>query len=546
MSLTDGDENGFWRRRDVFVAGVVLAVFLVAQVWLRPHSKARQREPPYINSRIPFIGHIIGMMRYGAKYFDIVNKEKRHPVFTLPMLSTRNYIVSDATLAGHIQRNNKTLSFYALIVEVTRRIIAFDKNAARISTHNMDGEHGPGGLMPAVHEMMNRLLAPGPALDAITALQMEHFTSMLNSAVPPHGDAIVANLYAWQRHVLSLCNAYAIYGPENAFAVQPELEEDFWTFEDGMLGLVVDIVPSITARTAHFARKRVLDGLIEYVRHERYKKACPLIQERVQTNLAFGMSKEMAGHAELILMFGIMGNAVPSNFWLLSHLFSRPDLLERIRSELELALDLSSPADGRKEMTVSIAAKRINIKSCPLLYSCYREALRDISLLTSARMVMKDTLIPSDATGDKGEYLLRANSIVQIAGGVIHQEPSIWGEDADEFNPERFLVKQAGNYTSTSRTALPLPPGVPSSAFRAYGGGTVICPGRHFAQTELMLFAAVLALGFDIFEADGATLKVPPKDDTRIPLSVMKPTYDPRVQIRRRQGWEAVRWEVGL
>lgn len=454
------------------------------------------------------------------------------------MLSTRNYIVSDVTLAGHIQRNNKTLSFYSLIVEVTRRLIAFDKDAARISMHNMNGEHGPGGLMEAVHGMMNRLLAPGPALESITAIQMEHFGSMLNIELPVDGKPITTNLYAWQRHILSRCNAYAIYGPQNIFAVHTELEDDFWTFEEGMLGLVVDILPSITARTAYLARKKVLDGLTEYVQTEGYRKACPLIQERVQTNLSFGMSKEMAGHAELILIFGILGNAVPSNFWLMSHIFSRPSLLQRVRSELEDALDLKQPAD-KKDLVIHISAKKINMKTCPLLYSCYRETLRDITLLTSARMVLEDTLVPGGPDG--GQYLLRKNSIVQIAGGVIHQEPNIWGKDADEFNPERFFTQG-----SLRQSAAPLPAGVPSPAFRAYGGGTVICPGRHFAQTELMTFVAVLALGYDISEVDGEVLKLPGKDDTRIPLSVMKPTYDPEVQICRRRGWEGVRWEVGV
>jgi hypothetical protein len=111
--------------------------------------------------------------------------------------------------------------------------------------------------------------------------------------------------------------------------MHPELESEFWKFEDGMLGLVVDVAPRFSARKAYYARKKVLDGLVEYVKEERYKKACPLIQERVQTNLSFGMSQEMAGHAELILMFGILGNAVPSNFWLMSNIFARPELLQR-------------------------------------------------------------------------------------------------------------------------------------------------------------------------------------------------------------------------
>ena len=408
--------------------------------------------------------------------------------------------------------------------------------------------------MSVVHEMMIKHLSPGPTLHAITAVQVDLMGSMLNAEVPANMDAVEVNLYAWQQHIFSLCNAHAIYGPENIFAMDPELESQFWDFENGMLGLVIDILTPVTARKAHLARKKVLDGLVEYVQHERYKKASALIQDRVETNLSFGFSKEMAGHAELILMFGILGNAVPSTFWLIAHIFSRPELLQQIREEVQSALDITPPT-SRKELnsgpkqptrTCSISAKAIT-ESCPLLYSCYRETLRDISLLTSARLVLEDTIL-----ADK--YLLRKNSVIQIAGGVIHQSRRVWGQDAKSFNPERFLVSPShcpddepptkSKASLPSRQATPLPKGISSAAFRAFGGGTVICPGRHFAQSEIMTFAAVLALSFDIAEIDGGTLRLPGKDDTRIPLSVVKPTYDPRVRIGRRRGWEGVVWEI--
>lgn len=451
------------------------------------------------------------------------------------MLNGRCYVVTDATIAGHVQRNSTTLSFYGLIVEITRRIIAFDRDAARISMYNMDGEHGPGGLMQVVHEMMNSHLGPGQRLDAITSTQMESMGGMLNEQIPADKGGIIVNLYDWQRHIFSISNTLAIYGPENIFAKYPELEVEFWKFEDGMLGLVVDIVPSITARKAHLARARVLAGLIEYVNAGSYHKASAIIQERVNTNLAYGFSHEMSGHAELVLMFGILGNAVPSSFWLVANIFSRPALLERIRDEVQTALQIAAPTKSNHLMLVS--TKAVSMKSCPLLYSCYRETLRTISLLTSARLVLEDTMVA-------GKYLMKKDSIVQIAGGVVGQDPKVWGEDAHVFNPERFLIARTA--MSESLSASPLPAGVPSAAFRAFGGGSVVCPGRHFAQSELMTWTAVLTLGFDITGPDGSVFVLPDKDDTKIPLSVMKPVHDPEVRIRRRKGWEYASWQIGL
>ena len=404
--------------------------------------------------------------------------------------------------------------------------------------------------MEAVHEMLQRHLAPGPALDAVTGVQMQQTARMLESLVPRASECkgevegVEVHLYAWLRHIFSISNAAAIYGPENIFAMHSELEAEFWTFEDGMLALVIDVVPQITARKAFYARKRVLEGLVEFVKTQRYRKASPLIQERVQTNLAFGLGEKMAGHAELILMFGILGNAVPSNFWLVANIFSRPELLRRVREEVEAAITVDEDAEtGRRKC--SISSKRI-AKACPLLYSCYRETLRDNSLLTSTRLVMEDTLLAD-------RYLLRKGSVVQIAGGVIHHSAKIWGHDAEGFSPDRFLSPSDSSEASAldevdrkTFQASPLPKGVPSAAFRAFGGGTVICPGRHFAQSELMTLAAVLAVGFSISNANGSPLALPEKDEERIPLAMVKPKLDPRVRVRRREGWEDVTFAVDV
>ena len=538
------------------ISAICPLVWIVVR-WTRNHDP---REPSYIHPSIPFIGHLIGMIRYGAKYFEYVkfvsstltqkhdtidladlhSARRNHPIFTLPILNSRNYIIADATIAGQIQRNNKTLSFYSIIVEVTRRLIAFDENAARITFDNINGDKGPGGLMEAVHEMLNRHLAPGVALDAMTAVQMRKTGEMLEMEVPMGEGSVEVDLYAWLRHIFSVCNAEAIYGPQNIFAVHPELEEEFWKFEDGMLGLVIDVVPQITARKAFYSRKRVLGGLIEYVETGAYKKASPLIQERVSTNLNFGIGEQMSGHAELILMFGILGNAVPSNFWLVANIFSRPTILARVREEVEAAIRVSQQSNdendekspnGRRQCFIS---SKVITKLCPLLYGCYRETLRDVSLLTSARLVTEDTV-----AGDR--YLLRKNSVVQIAGGVLHHSSDIWGHDANDFNPDRFLSFE-GN--ADKAQASPLPKGVPSAAFRAFGGGTVICPGRHFAQSELMTLAAVLSVGFHLTEPNGDPLKLPQKDEERIPLAMVKPKWDPKVKVSRRKDWEEVHWIV--
>ncbi|KAI9685651.1 MAG: hypothetical protein M1820_010752 [Bogoriella megaspora] len=381
--------------------------------------------------------------------------------------------------------------------------------------------------------MLNTVLAPGPDLDSMVAVQLQQTSQALNSTAVD--GPVTLSLYPWVRHTLTLANAYAIYGPENIFARHPELERHFWDFEDGMLGIVLDLWPSITARKAYYARLKVLDGLHRYVLEKRYKNASVLIQRRIRTNLSYGLSKRMVGHGELILLFGILGNAVPTTFWVVANIFSRPALVKQLREELEDALELKYTAYDQKETVKAISAN--TVRTCPRLYSACRESLRTIANLTSARYVLSDTFLAN-------KYFLRKGSVVQIASGSLHKDADIWGSDAETFNAERFLTDPLSH--SQKREAAPVPKGVPSAAFRAFGGGNVLCPGRHFAQTEIMCFTALLLLSFEITDADGAPLKLPAKDDTRIPLSVMKPVGDPQIKIHRRDCSKNSRWVLTL
>jgi len=53
---------GFW------ALGIVLALFALASIFLTLKKDAR--EPPYLSSSIPLIGHLIGITTLGAQHFE--------------------------------------------------------------------------------------------------------------------------------------------------------------------------------------------------------------------------------------------------------------------------------------------------------------------------------------------------------------------------------------------------------------------------------------------------------------------------------------------
>lgn len=48
-----------------------IAVFLGFR-WAMKQAQIDPREPPLISARIPFIGHLIGILWYGPKYYQII------------------------------------------------------------------------------------------------------------------------------------------------------------------------------------------------------------------------------------------------------------------------------------------------------------------------------------------------------------------------------------------------------------------------------------------------------------------------------------------
>jgi cytochrome P450 len=120
-------------------------------------------------------------------------------------------------------------------------------------------------------------------------------------------------------------------------------------------------------------------------------------------------------------------------------------------------------------------------------------------------------------------YYLKKGGVVQIAGGTIHANKDIWGEDVNDFNPQRFLGKQRGDGINTH-----------PAAFRGFGGGKTLCPGRHFATNEVICFTAIIVRYFDLTAADGGKIRVPEKNDLVMPVHILEPKTNSMVKIKAR------------
>ena len=244
----------------------------------------------------------------------------------------------------------------------------------------------------------------------------------------------------------------------------------------------------------------------------------------------FGVQGADVGVFELALLHVATSNTIPTLFWLLAFIFTRPDLVSRLRQEA-LAV-----AEQGTQGEIIINVETLTDK-CPLLVSCYRETIRLCNKAIGNRRVMADTVI-KDGRGHS--YLLKEGINVQMPSDSLHNLKEIWGSDVAEFNSERFLDQANGEDTNTAKAKR--------ISYVPFGGGKHLCPGRNFAFAENLGFLVSLVLGFDISPSDGNwnSFKAPAPQRCSMAAAVCKPKDDGAgfgISIKRRPGWESTKWK---
>ncbi|CAJ0544935.1 Ff.00g084650.m01.CDS01 [Fusarium sp. VM40] len=111
-------------------------------------------------------------------------------------------------------------------------------------------------------------------------------------------------------------------------------------------------------------------------------------------------------------------------------------------------------------------------------------------------------------------------------------DPNVYGPNASDFVPRRFLPSEKKNRPK-------------DHCFRGFGGGKHLCPGRHFATNEVLAMAAVFIARFDMDPVMGKW-EMPTGFNSGSAGQIMEPDHDVEVDLRTRDGFEDVVWELRL
>ncbi|KAI7315510.1 cytochrome P450 [Hortaea werneckii] len=182
--------------------------------------------------------------------------------------------------------------------------------------------------------------------------------------------------------------------------------------------------------------------------------------------------------AHQVLTMMAAGHETTSNTlgWCAYLLATHPEIQTQLRDEIRT--HLPSPDNVATE-TITAAT----VDSMPLLNAVCNETLRLYPVVPiTSREVVKETML--------GPYKLPVGTNVFIAPWAVNRNTGIWGKDAMEFIPQRWIdadgrVNNSGGVTS-------------NYSIMTFLHGPRSCIGQGFARSELKCLVAALVGRYDI------------------------------------------------
>lgn len=238
-----------------------------------------------------------------------------------------------------------------------------------------------------------------------------------------------------------------------------------------------------------------------------------MIPEMYEINQGHGLDWREAAKMELATSLAMLSSSAITTFWLLFHIFSDAVAVGRIREELHAITTDVFDSFGAILKTKVLNLSEIK-KKCPTLVGMLNETLRFHSTVINIKQVQQNTILAN-------HYLLKKDGLIMIPGRSIHHNSGIWGANAYTFDHERFT-------SSHSRNKL-----LSTSAFRPFGAGVTMCPGRHFSTNVILSLVVMVVLQYDVVPNEGEW-KVPTTRNADFWNAMPEPDWDVEVRLVKR------------
>ncbi|KAI1078088.1 cytochrome P450 [Whalleya microplaca] len=561
--------------RNVLLSLTVFISFRYAWVVLRYrrarrhyhiHDNGIERVPPTYPTLMPFLGSSFYLMWDTALFNRIATSYRGELTSTrISLLGSAIYMFQDRETVCKIMRQRSYLTPIAVRFVFPAKSLFGMPEDNGLDAYRVD-DSGPleraraGSNIPSqdridyLHHQAFQRAFMGPGLTPITlrfraSIRAQVTALSLNS--PQWTE--VGDLFALVGKLVSAAITEAIFGP-SLLQLHPDFIDNMWAY-DGALPWLVRMIPRWINPQPHRARDKVLEQIKEWHIYARQGFQEDNVEPDRDSDPFWG--SEMVRHLHKVLVESkkhsndamsahdlglIWGAAALATF----HIFADPDLLSRVRAELEEHLPhLSSPSSFE-----AIGTKQFN--GLPLLSSIYAETLR---LYSNVFLMVAS---PPDTDVPLGKWKFPRRSFGLVSTALAHTDKRFWNtkDDAypvDTFWADRFLVyredpesgpirpefradrmnwqQEERNFQDKSRSNPRYSTEGLEGSWLPYGAGVGMCPGRFLSKDVIISTCALLVSEYDI-ETLTESLDM---DPWRFGLSLGRPRSAVAARIRKRR-----------
>ena len=206
----------------------------------------------------------------------------------------------------------------------------------------------------------------------------------------------------------------------------------------------------------------------------------------------------------VVLNFMIAGRDTTAQTlsWLFYELCAHPKHVTLIREEVDRVL-------GPDAAEQSVRVNYSDFKKFPYTLACFHEAARlHPSVPKNGKEILRDDVIVPQGPNPHNLPAIKVYAKERIGWSdwVMNRLPEVWGEDADQFNPKRFLEKDenTGGWTYVQQSQW---------KFHVFNAGPRLCLGMNLAGFEGVAFLTAMLQKYDFTWASkqqGQTSDWPP------------------------------------
>jgi cytochrome P450/NADPH-cytochrome P450 reductase len=230
-----------------------------------------------------------------------------------------------------------------------------------------------------------------------------------------------------------------------------------------------------------------MNGMVDRIIQERKKSTDQAAKNDLLQHMLDGIDKQTGEGLDdtniryQIITFLIAGHETTSGLlsFALYYLLHNPEVLAKAYAEVDRVLGPDP----------SVAPTFAQVNRLKYVAQILKETLR---LWPTAPLFSVYPYAGEAILG--GKYRVTKDQNIAVLIPMLHRDKSVWGEDAEEFNPDHFTVEAEQER--------------PGNAYKPFGNGQRACIGRQFAMQEATLVLGMVLQRFKLLDSSNYQLKI--------------------------------------